>query len=218
MVDRVTPELGGDVSDGVHGASQINCGSPGPSDRRPRQDASALICRRPAPRSTPSPRTVRSAIASMGSRSEREPTSSSAPTASTAPFAGLLWAQAAGPVHIGVTAWRGLTPWHGELVAAISWDRGAATGPAWRDPNPSTAPTRLASAQVSHIRCFFGPYYWDPYGRPALSIFDAGAGPGGVEGGLSAVREDVVQDPGAGIPGNCGARCVDRGGADRYRV
>ncbi|TDC61376.1 FAD-dependent oxidoreductase [Micromonospora sp. KC207] len=41
----------------------------------------------------------------------------------------LLWPQAAAPVRIGVTAWRGVTPtWDSDLVAAISWDRGAEFG------------------------------------------------------------------------------------------
>ncbi|GIF38865.1 FAD-dependent monooxygenase [Actinoplanes xinjiangensis] len=40
-----------------------------------------------------------------------------------------LWPSAAGPVHIGVTAWRGVTPvWDDDLVVAISWDRGAEFG------------------------------------------------------------------------------------------
>ncbi|MEH1101941.1 FAD-dependent monooxygenase [Micromonospora sp. CPCC 205561] len=42
---------------------------------------------------------------------------------------GLLWPEAAAPTHIGVTAWRGVTPaWDGDLVVAISWDRGAEFG------------------------------------------------------------------------------------------
>lgn len=41
----------------------------------------------------------------------------------------LLWPDAAAPVYIGVTAWRGVTPaWDGDLVVAISWDRGAEFG------------------------------------------------------------------------------------------
>ncbi|EEP69756.1 monooxygenase [Micromonospora sp. ATCC 39149] len=41
----------------------------------------------------------------------------------------LLWPEAAAPVRIGVTAWRGVTPtWDSDLVAAISWDRGAEFG------------------------------------------------------------------------------------------
>jgi 2-polyprenyl-6-methoxyphenol hydroxylase-like FAD-dependent oxidoreductase len=40
-----------------------------------------------------------------------------------------LWPRAAAPVHVGVRAWRGVTPvWHGDLVVAISWDRGAEFG------------------------------------------------------------------------------------------
>jgi 2-polyprenyl-6-methoxyphenol hydroxylase-like FAD-dependent oxidoreductase len=41
----------------------------------------------------------------------------------------LLWPEAAAPVSIGVTAWRGVTPvWDSDLVVAISWDRGAEFG------------------------------------------------------------------------------------------
>jgi 2-polyprenyl-6-methoxyphenol hydroxylase-like FAD-dependent oxidoreductase len=41
----------------------------------------------------------------------------------------LLWPDAAAPVRIGVTAWRGVTPVHdGDLEVAISWDRGAEFG------------------------------------------------------------------------------------------
>nr|WP_308129286.1 FAD-dependent monooxygenase [Actinoplanes polyasparticus] len=40
-----------------------------------------------------------------------------------------LWPEAAGPVHVGVRAWRGVTPvWDGDLVVAITWDRGAEFG------------------------------------------------------------------------------------------
>ncbi|MEU4625927.1 FAD-dependent monooxygenase [Actinoplanes sp. NPDC023801] len=40
-----------------------------------------------------------------------------------------LWPEASGAAPIGVTAWRGVTPvWHGDLVVAISWDRGAEFG------------------------------------------------------------------------------------------
>ncbi len=40
-----------------------------------------------------------------------------------------LWPHATAPVHVGVLAWRGVTPvWHGELTVAISWDRGAEFG------------------------------------------------------------------------------------------
>ncbi|MEV4350726.1 FAD-dependent monooxygenase [Actinoplanes sp. NPDC049596] len=40
-----------------------------------------------------------------------------------------LWPGAAEPVSVGVRAWRGVTPvWRGELVVAISWDRGAEFG------------------------------------------------------------------------------------------
>ncbi len=41
----------------------------------------------------------------------------------------LLWPEAAAPVPIGVAAWRGVAPvWDSDLVAAISWDRGAEFG------------------------------------------------------------------------------------------
>ncbi|WP_117210682.1 FAD-dependent monooxygenase [Allorhizocola rhizosphaerae] len=41
----------------------------------------------------------------------------------------LLWPEAAAPAHIGVTAWRGVTPvWDGDLAVAISWGRGAEFG------------------------------------------------------------------------------------------
>ncbi|TDB81961.1 FAD-dependent oxidoreductase [Micromonospora sp. KC721] len=41
----------------------------------------------------------------------------------------LLWPEAAAPVPIGVTAWRGVTPaWDGDLVVAISWGRGEEFG------------------------------------------------------------------------------------------
>jgi 2-polyprenyl-6-methoxyphenol hydroxylase-like FAD-dependent oxidoreductase len=41
----------------------------------------------------------------------------------------LLWPDAAAPVPIGVTAWRGISPpWTGDLDVAISWDRGAEFG------------------------------------------------------------------------------------------
>ncbi|MEU7908001.1 FAD-dependent monooxygenase [Actinoplanes sp. NPDC049118] len=41
----------------------------------------------------------------------------------------LMWPAAAGPVHIGVRAWRGVTQvWDGDLAAAITWDRGAEFG------------------------------------------------------------------------------------------
>jgi 2-polyprenyl-6-methoxyphenol hydroxylase-like FAD-dependent oxidoreductase len=40
----------------------------------------------------------------------------------------LMW-PAAAPVHVGVRAWRGVTPvWDGDLVVAITWDRGAEFG------------------------------------------------------------------------------------------
>ena len=41
----------------------------------------------------------------------------------------LMWPAAAAPVHVGVRAWRGVTPvWDGDLVVAITWDRGAEFG------------------------------------------------------------------------------------------
>ncbi|MER5457631.1 FAD-dependent monooxygenase [Micromonospora sp. NPDC002389] len=41
----------------------------------------------------------------------------------------LMWPDVAPPVHIGVRAWRGVTQvWDGDLVAAITWDRGAEFG------------------------------------------------------------------------------------------
>jgi 2-polyprenyl-6-methoxyphenol hydroxylase-like FAD-dependent oxidoreductase len=40
-----------------------------------------------------------------------------------------LWPEAAAPVPIGVTAWRGVTPvWKRELIVGVSWDRGAEFG------------------------------------------------------------------------------------------
>ncbi|GAA1623618.1 FAD-dependent monooxygenase [Actinoplanes couchii] len=40
-----------------------------------------------------------------------------------------LWPTAPGPVHYGVTAWRGVTPvWDGALDTAITWGRGAEFG------------------------------------------------------------------------------------------
>lgn len=40
-----------------------------------------------------------------------------------------LWPEAAAPVEVGVTAWRGVTPvWTGDLAVAITWDRGAEFG------------------------------------------------------------------------------------------
>jgi len=40
-----------------------------------------------------------------------------------------LWPEAAPPAYVGVTAWRGVTPvWDRELVAGVSWDRGAEFG------------------------------------------------------------------------------------------
>jgi 2-polyprenyl-6-methoxyphenol hydroxylase-like FAD-dependent oxidoreductase len=40
-----------------------------------------------------------------------------------------LWPEAAAPVHIGVAAWRGVTPvWKRDLIVAISWGRGAEFG------------------------------------------------------------------------------------------
>ncbi|WP_328474497.1 FAD-dependent monooxygenase [Actinoplanes sp. NBC_00393] len=40
-----------------------------------------------------------------------------------------LWPDAADPVHVGVTAWRGIAPeWPDDLVVAITWDRGAEFG------------------------------------------------------------------------------------------
>lgn len=40
-----------------------------------------------------------------------------------------LWPEAAAPVEVGVTAWRGVTPvWTEDLAVAITWDRGAEFG------------------------------------------------------------------------------------------
>ncbi|GGQ55257.1 FAD-dependent monooxygenase [Couchioplanes azureus] len=40
----------------------------------------------------------------------------------------LLWPEAAGAARIGVTAWRGVTAWDGDLTVGITWDRGAEFG------------------------------------------------------------------------------------------
>ncbi|WP_305788348.1 FAD-dependent monooxygenase [Symbioplanes lichenis] len=40
-----------------------------------------------------------------------------------------LWPRIAAPIHVGVRAWRGVTPvWEGDLAVAISWGRGAEFG------------------------------------------------------------------------------------------
>jgi 2-polyprenyl-6-methoxyphenol hydroxylase-like FAD-dependent oxidoreductase len=39
-----------------------------------------------------------------------------------------LWPEAAGPVAVGVTAWRGVTTWSGDLDVAITWGPGAEFG------------------------------------------------------------------------------------------
>ncbi|MFU8849780.1 FAD-dependent monooxygenase [Micromonospora sp. SL1-18] len=81
----------------------------------------------------------------------------------------LLWPDAAGPVRVGVTAWRGVTPaWDGDLVVAVSWDRGAEFGMVplidgrvyWYGA-VNTAPTQPAVDELTQVHARFGNWH-DP--------------------------------------------------------
>lgn len=85
----------------------------------------------------------------------------------------LLWPDAAAPVHIGVTAWRGVTPaWDGDLVVAISWDRGAefgmvplTDGRVYWFAATNAAPGEPTGDEQARVRARFGGWH-DPI--PAL--------------------------------------------------
>ncbi|SBT43996.1 FAD-dependent monooxygenase [Micromonospora narathiwatensis] len=85
----------------------------------------------------------------------------------------LLWPEAAVPTHIGVRAWRGVTPaWNGDLVVAISWGRGAEFGMVplvdgrvyWYGA-VNAAPGGPAGDETARVRARFGDWH-DPI--PAL--------------------------------------------------
>ncbi|MEU8046193.1 FAD-dependent monooxygenase [Micromonospora echinofusca] len=86
---------------------------------------------------------------------------------------GLLWPEAAAPAPIGVTAWRGVTPtWDGELIAAVSWDRGAefgmvplTDGRVYWFASVNAAPGAPAGDELARVRERFGRWH-DPI--PAL--------------------------------------------------
>jgi 2-polyprenyl-6-methoxyphenol hydroxylase-like FAD-dependent oxidoreductase len=86
---------------------------------------------------------------------------------------GLLWPEAAGPVHIGVTAWRGVTPvWDRELAVAISWGRGAefgmvplVDGRVYWFAAVNAAPGGPVGDEAARVRARFGGWH-DPI--PAL--------------------------------------------------
>ncbi|TDC83560.1 FAD-dependent oxidoreductase [Micromonospora sp. KC606] len=85
----------------------------------------------------------------------------------------LLWPEAGAPVHVGVSAWRGVTPvWDGDLVVAISWDRGAefgmvplADGRVYWYGAVNAAPGQRATDELAEVRARFGGWH-DPI--PAL--------------------------------------------------
>jgi 2-polyprenyl-6-methoxyphenol hydroxylase-like FAD-dependent oxidoreductase len=85
----------------------------------------------------------------------------------------LLWPDAAAPTYIGVTAWRGITPvWDGDLVVAISWDRGAefgmvplADGRVYWFAAVNAAPGGRTGDEPARVRARFGGWH-DPI--PAL--------------------------------------------------
>ncbi|MCW3840359.1 FAD-dependent monooxygenase [Micromonospora yasonensis] len=85
----------------------------------------------------------------------------------------LLWPDAAGPVRIGVTAWRGVTPaWDEDIIVAISWDRGAefgmvplADGRVYWFAAVNTEPADSAVDELAQVRARFGSWH-DPI--PAL--------------------------------------------------
>ncbi|MDR7281141.1 FAD-dependent monooxygenase [Catenuloplanes atrovinosus] len=79
----------------------------------------------------------------------------------------LLWPEAAEPVHVGVTAWRGITPvWDGDLDVAISWDRGAEFGMVplidgrvyWYGA-VNAAPGEPAGDEAARVRARFGGWH-----------------------------------------------------------
>ncbi|OKI53562.1 FAD-dependent monooxygenase [Micromonospora sp. CB01531] len=85
----------------------------------------------------------------------------------------LLWPDAAGPVRVGVTAWRGVTPsWGKDLVVAITWDRGAefgmvplVDGRVYWFAAVNTAPTHPDVDELTQVHARFGSWH-DPI--PAL--------------------------------------------------
>ncbi|MEV6847297.1 FAD-dependent monooxygenase [Actinoplanes sp. NPDC051411] len=89
-----------------------------------------------------------------------------------------LWPEAAAPVFVGVTAWRGITPvWPHDLTVGISWDRGAEFGivpladrRVYWFAALNAPPGEPRGDEKARVRARFGPWH-----DPIAALIDATA-------------------------------------------